>query len=50
METLWQALGQTTTPNDGGLDSLTAWGGLQPGTHVEKIALFPRLQLATATD
>lgn len=50
METLWHALGQTTTSTNGDFDSLTAWGGLQPGTHVEKIALFPRLQLATATD
>jgi methionyl-tRNA synthetase len=44
MAELWEALNQTIDPAEGKLDDLAAWGGLQPGTKVSKIALFPRLE------
>ena len=43
MEDLWEAMSQSITPNDGDLDALIAWGGLEAGTNVTKIALFPRV-------
>jgi methionyl-tRNA synthetase len=56
MEELWKALGQETGDRDqrsevrgqgtGGatLAELAQWGGLKPGTKVQKIALFPRVE------
>ena len=45
-ETLFKALGQTFAPGEDHLQDLTQWGRLQPGTSVEKIALFPRIDAA----
>ena len=41
---LWRALGQTIEPGPDQLTELAAWGGLKPGSTVEKIALFPRVE------
>jgi hypothetical protein len=46
MEELWRALGISFDPNDGQLQSLGRWGGLASGTKVQKVALFPRVELA----
>ena len=46
---LWEAMGVDYNPNDGGLSEATAWGGLAPGTNVEKIALFPRVDFEAAS-
>ncbi|MCA9296006.1 MAG: methionine--tRNA ligase, partial [Phycisphaerales bacterium] len=48
MSELWTALGVTIDPSEGDLNALSAWGGLKPGRHVTKVALFPRLELAGA--
>ena len=40
---LWQALGVEIDPARGGLEERAAWGGLDAGRPVRKIALFPRL-------
>jgi methionyl-tRNA synthetase len=44
MEELWRALGQVIDPAEGTLAELARWGGLQPGTKVRKVALFPRIE------
>ncbi|UCD75820.1 MAG: methionine--tRNA ligase [Phycisphaerales bacterium] len=44
MAELWQALGLQIDPDDGGLNELAAWGGIQPGITVIKVALFPRME------
>jgi methionyl-tRNA synthetase len=44
MSELWGALNLTIEPAEGKLRNLAAWGGLQPGTAVSKIALFPRIE------
>ena len=49
IEELWRALGISIEPNTGNLHELAAWGGLQPGGKVEKIALFPRLEAPAET-
>ncbi|MHC5113133.1 MAG: methionine--tRNA ligase [Planctomycetota bacterium] len=51
IEQLWTALGLTVDPAAGQLEDLAAWGGLQPGSSVEKVALFPRVEapLSAAT-
>jgi len=49
MAELWEALNQAIDPAEGKLSDLAAWGGLQPGTTVSKIALFPRLEQPEAT-
>ncbi len=41
---LWTALGLRVDPAAGGLATLAAWGGMKPGTRVEKVALFPRIE------
>ncbi len=41
---LLSSLGQNVTPGQDRLGSLTQWGQLQPGTNIQKIALFPRLE------
>lgn len=43
INTLWQALGQDINPAQHTLSELAQWGGLQPGTAIEKVALFPRV-------
>jgi methionyl-tRNA synthetase len=48
MESLWRALGQAIDPNQGRLRELAAWGGLKPGTTIEKVALFPPVEEALA--
>jgi methionyl-tRNA synthetase len=40
---LWDAIGVELDPDAGNLNELTRWGGIQPGTSVRKVALFPRL-------
>jgi methionyl-tRNA synthetase len=48
---LWRALGQNIDPSEGQLQELAQWGGLKPGTRVDKTALFPRVELqATAAE
>ncbi|TVQ55994.1 MAG: methionine--tRNA ligase [Phycisphaerales bacterium] len=44
MAELWDAYGQTIDPAKGDLTDLAAWGGLQPGTPIRKVALFPRVE------
>jgi len=44
MQDLWAALGQAIDPAQGRLCELSGWGGLQPGTKVHKVALFPRIE------
>jgi methionine--tRNA ligase len=61
MPELWAALGVSPTPagrgvrGEGGRDEgqppfaqLTQWGGLKPGTKVQKVALYPRVEAAPA--
>ncbi|MCP3905760.1 MAG: methionine--tRNA ligase [Planctomycetes bacterium] len=43
IEQLWEALGLAIDPQAGGLEELAVWGGLEAGTSVEKVALFPRV-------
>lgn len=43
IEELWQAWSLDIDPGRGDLDALVAWGGLVPGTRIEKVALFPRV-------
>ena len=43
MEELWAALGLDIDPRRGELPKLAAWGGLQVGTKIKKVALFPRV-------
>ncbi len=44
MGRVWDALGSNVDPQEGRLRELTAWGRLEPGTAVDKIALFPRIE------
>jgi methionyl-tRNA synthetase len=44
MEYLWGELGMNIDPSKGGLDELSAWGGMQPGTKVAKVALYQRME------
>jgi methionyl-tRNA synthetase len=46
VEQLWGALGLSIAPREGRLHELAAWGGLAPGSTVQKVALFPRVQAA----
>lgn len=50
MAELWKALGLSIDPNDGQLDQLASWGGVQCGTKVQKVALFPRVELQKGAD
>ena len=43
MRTLWSALSLDIDPERDAMRDLAQWGGLQPGTSVQKVALFPRL-------
>ena len=47
---LWAALGQDIDPARGDLLALAEWGGLKPGTHVEKVALFPRVEMVAEAE
>lgn len=49
MEELWKALGLNIAPGTATsrLAELAQWGGLKPGTKVQKIALFPRVELSS---
>jgi len=42
IEQLWGTLNLSIDPANGKLNELTKWGGLQAGTSIEKVALFPR--------
>jgi methionyl-tRNA synthetase len=44
MEELWRAFGLEITPNDGKLAELAQWSGLQPGTKLQRLAMFPRVE------
>lgn len=46
MEALWQALGLKISPGapGGTLGELSKWGGMQTGTGIAKVALFPRVE------
>jgi methionyl-tRNA synthetase len=46
MAELWDAFGQEVVPAAGRLRECAAWGGLEPGTVIRKVALFPRLDVA----
>jgi methionine--tRNA ligase len=55
MEELWAALGVTSpmprgdrSAADVPLAAAAQWGGLKPGTRVQKVALFPRVELKPA--
>lgn len=50
MPQLWSALGLKIDPTQDRLSQLAAWGGLPPGTRVEKVALFPRVEPLAAVD
>ena len=43
MPELWQALGVAAPTKQTALAELTSWGGLKPGTKVQKVALYPRV-------
>jgi methionyl-tRNA synthetase len=45
MRDLWQALGLAVDDATKLGPHQTAWGGLKPGTRVQKVALFPRVEL-----
>ena len=47
MAAFWQGIGQSIEPDAGHLRDLAKWGGLKPGTTVEKLALFPRIEKQT---
>ena len=40
----WEALGQSVDPEFDELEQLASWGGLTPGTKVQKVALYPRVE------
>jgi len=44
MEQFWKAIKQNV-PREGGLMELARWGGLSPGKKVDKVALYPRIEL-----
>jgi methionyl-tRNA synthetase len=46
VEQLWEALGLSIAPREGGLPKLAEWGGLSAGSAVQKVALFPRVETA----
>lgn len=43
MEQLWDAYGQSVDQAQTSLADLANWGGLEPGTPLQKVALFPRV-------
>jgi len=45
MEQFWKAIKQDVNPRADRLSELTRWGGLVAGTKVEKVALYPRIEL-----
>ena len=45
MQELWEALGLELDPRAGELASLQRWGGLVPGGAIQKVALFPRIEV-----
>ncbi len=49
MTALWQALSLSIDPARGELHQLAQWGGLPPGSQVQKVALFPRVEPAAAS-
>ncbi len=44
MPELWTALGVSGPTTETPLAKLAAWGGLKPGTKVQKVALYPRVE------
>lgn len=44
MPELWKALGQAAPTAKTPLTDLARWGGLKPGTKVQKVALYPRVE------
>ena len=48
IEQLWGALNLSIDPANGKLNELTKWGGLQAGSSIEKVAMFPRKDEALA--
>jgi len=45
---LWRALSLQIEPGAGDLHALAVWGGLAEGQRVQKTALFPRIERASA--
>ena len=50
MEALWSSWNLDIDPGRGNLQASMNWGGLAAGTKIEKVALFPRLELDDSTD
>ena len=50
MEELWRALSTEVDPSGGTLAQDASWGGISPGTRVEKVALFPRVEFVPTTE
>ena len=48
MQELWSALNLRIQPGKDRLADLAQWGGMNPGTKVVKVALFPRVEQAPA--
>jgi methionyl-tRNA synthetase len=46
-QALWEALDLQIDPGAGSLHALAEWGGLVKGQHVQKTALFPRVECPT---
>jgi methionyl-tRNA synthetase len=44
MADFWKAIGLEIDPRAGRFRDLARWGGLEPGSRVEKVALFPRIE------
>ncbi len=46
MPDLWSALGVSGPSAESPLPSLAQWSGLKPGTKIQKVALYPRVEAA----
>jgi len=47
MAAMWAAFGQSVDPAAGKMGELAKWGRIEPGTTVEKVAHFPRVEPAS---
>ena len=50
MNQLWEAMGLSIDPTTDRLTTLSAWGGLEVGRRVQRIALFPRIDAPLEAD
>ena len=44
MEDLWKAIGERAAPGEATIATRSAFGLTAPGTRIEKVALYPRLE------